>query len=57
MMKYNEVNSMKIEIIGSGFVGTAIGRGLIELGNEVVFFDAWIKNCLTSRKKLKGVPR
>jgi len=33
------MNSMKISIIGSGFVGTAIGRGLIELGNEVIFYD------------------
>ena len=30
---------MKISIIGSGFVGTTIGRGLIELGNEVIFYD------------------
>jgi len=30
---------MTISIIGSGFVGTAIGRGLIELGNEVIFYD------------------
>ena len=30
---------MKISIIGSGFVGMAIGRGLIELSNEVIFYD------------------
>ena len=30
---------MKISIIGSGFIGTTIGRGLIELGNEVIFYD------------------
>jgi UDP-glucose 6-dehydrogenase len=30
---------MKISIIGSGFVGTAIGKGLIELGNGVIFYD------------------
>ena len=30
---------MKISIIGSGFVGTALGKGLIELGNEVIFYD------------------
>jgi len=30
---------MKISIIGSGFVGTATGRGLIELGSEVIFYD------------------
>ena len=29
----------KISIIGSGWVGTALGRGLIELGNEVTFYD------------------
>ena len=29
---------MRISIIGSGFVGTALGRGLIELGNEVIFY-------------------
>ena len=30
---------MKISIIGSGLVGTVIGRGLNELGNEVIFHD------------------
>ena len=30
---------MKISIIGSGFVGTALGKGLIELGNEVIYYD------------------
>ncbi|RCV66107.1 UDPglucose 6-dehydrogenase [Methanophagales archaeon] len=30
---------MKISIIGSGFVGKAIGKGLIDLGNEVIFYD------------------
>ena len=35
---------MKISIIGSGFVGTALGRGLIELGNEVIFYDVVDKN-------------
>ena len=29
----------KISIIGSGFVGEILGRGLIELGNEVIFYD------------------
>ena len=28
-----------ISIIGSGWVGTAIGKGLIKLGNEVIFYD------------------
>ncbi|HID20527.1 MAG TPA: UDP-glucose/GDP-mannose dehydrogenase family protein [Methanophagales archaeon] len=30
---------MKISIIGSGWVGTAVGRGLAELGNEIIFHD------------------
>ena len=30
---------MKISIIGSGFVGTALGKGLIGFGNEVIFYD------------------
>jgi len=30
---------MKISIIGSGWVGMAIGGGLSELGNEVIFHD------------------
>jgi UDP-glucose 6-dehydrogenase len=30
---------MKISIIGSGLVGTVIGRGLNELGNEVIVHD------------------
>ena len=30
---------MKISIIGSGFVGTALGKGLAELSNEVIFYD------------------
>jgi UDPglucose 6-dehydrogenase len=30
---------MKISIIGSGWVGTAVGRGLAELGNEIIFYD------------------
>ncbi len=29
----------RISIIGSGWVGTAIGKGLAELGNEVIFHD------------------
>ena len=29
----------KISIIGSGWVGTIIGKGLIELGNGVIFYD------------------
>ncbi|MEM3440099.1 MAG: NAD(P)-binding domain-containing protein [Candidatus Bathyarchaeia archaeon] len=30
---------MRISIVGSGAVGQAVGRGLMALGNEVVFFD------------------
>ncbi|MEM2618742.1 MAG: nucleotide sugar dehydrogenase [Candidatus Hadarchaeales archaeon] len=29
----------KISILGSGTVGTIVGRGLMELGNELIFFD------------------
>lgn len=29
----------KISIIGSGFVGERVGRGLISLGNDVIFYD------------------
>jgi len=35
---------MKISIIGSGFVGTALGKGLKALGNEVIFYDVVDKN-------------
>ena len=34
----------KISIIGAGWVGTALGKGLIELGNEVIFYDVVDKN-------------
>ncbi|MCK4528705.1 UDP-glucose/GDP-mannose dehydrogenase family protein [candidate division WOR-3 bacterium] len=30
---------MKISIIGSGFVGQAVGKGFLALGNEVIFYD------------------
>ena len=39
---------MKISIIGSGFIGTAIGKGLKALGNEVIFYDVVDKK---SKKK------
>lgn len=29
----------KISIIGSGFVGTSIGKGFKKIGNEVIFYD------------------
>jgi UDPglucose 6-dehydrogenase len=35
---------IEISIIGSGWVGTALGNGLIELGNEVIFYDIVEKN-------------
>ena len=43
---------MKISIIGSGFVGTAIGKGLIELGNEVIFYDVVDKDLLNFTKDI-----
>ena len=43
---------MKISIIGSGFVGTALGRGLIELGNEVIFYDVVDKDLPNFTKDL-----
>jgi len=33
-----------ISIIGSGWVGTALGKGLAELGNGVIFYDVVDKN-------------
>jgi UDPglucose 6-dehydrogenase len=30
---------VRISIIGSGYVGTAIGKGFKQLGNEVIFYD------------------
>ena len=41
-----------ISIIGSGFVGTAIGKGLIELGNEVIFYTVVDKNLLNFKKDI-----
>ncbi|MCK4240423.1 MAG: UDP-glucose/GDP-mannose dehydrogenase family protein [Candidatus Atribacteria bacterium] len=29
----------KISVIGSGWVGTAVGKGVADLGNEVIFYD------------------
>ena len=34
----------KISIIGSGWVGTAIGKGFAKLGSEVIFYDVVNKN-------------
>jgi len=33
----------KISIIGSGYVGTAIGNGFVELGYDVIFYDVVAK--------------
>lgn len=33
------VRLVKVSIIGSGFVGTAIGNGIKETGNDVIFYD------------------
>ena len=41
-----------ITIIGSGFVGTAIGKGLIELGNGVIFYNLVDKNLLNFKKDI-----
>lgn len=35
---------MRISIIGSGFVGEAVGKGFMELGNNVIFYDIVEKN-------------
>jgi UDPglucose 6-dehydrogenase len=42
----------KISIIGSGFVGEILGRGLIELGNEVIFYDIVDKELPESTKDI-----
>jgi UDPglucose 6-dehydrogenase len=42
--KGGEKEMGKISIIGSGFVGEILGKGLIELGNEVIFYDIVDKN-------------
>jgi len=34
----------RISIIGSGFVGERVGRGLISLGHDVIFYDVVDKN-------------
>ena len=42
----------KISIIGSGWVGTAIGKGFIELGNKVIFYDVVDKDLPNFTKDL-----
>jgi UDPglucose 6-dehydrogenase len=37
-------NMARIAIIGSGFVGRQVGRGLASLGHEVIFYDPVEKN-------------
>jgi UDPglucose 6-dehydrogenase len=39
-----EMVEKKISIIGSGWVGTAIGKGLAGMGYEVIFYDIVSKN-------------
>jgi UDPglucose 6-dehydrogenase len=41
----------RISIIGSGWVGTAIGRGLAKLGNKVIFYDVVDKKELPNFSK------
>ena len=43
---------IEISILGSGWVGTALGNGLIELGNEVIFYDIVEKNLPNFTKDL-----
>ncbi len=38
------MTNKKISIIGSGWVGTAIGKGFTEMGYEVIFYDVVDKN-------------
>jgi UDPglucose 6-dehydrogenase len=47
----------KISIIGSGWVGTIIGKGLIELGNEVIFYDIVDKELPESTKDINYAVR
>ena len=43
-MSENEKKMEKISVIGSGWVGTIIGRGFSKLGYEVIFYDIVGKN-------------
>ena len=43
---------MKISIIGSGWVGMAVGKGFTELGNEVIFHDIVDKDLLNFTKDI-----
>ena len=50
--KRKEKGKMKISIIGSGWVGTAVGKGLAELGNNIIFYDIVDKNLPNFTKDL-----
>ena len=54
-MSENEKKMERISIIGSGWVGTIIGKGLIELGNEVIFYDVVDKNLPNFTKDINYV--
>ncbi|MBA7537952.1 GDP-mannose 6-dehydrogenase [subsurface metagenome] len=43
-MEENEKKMEKISVIGSGWVGTIVGRGFSKLGYEVIFYDIVGKN-------------
>jgi UDPglucose 6-dehydrogenase len=42
---------VKLSIIGSGYVGTAIGIGFLELGNSVIFHDISVERAKKLRKR------
>ncbi len=46
---------MKISILGSGFVGQAVGEGFMELGNEVIFYDITEKELPNFTTNLENV--
>ena len=54
-MSENKKKMERISIIGSGWVGTIIGKGLIELGNEVIFYDVVDKNLPNFTKDINYV--
>ena len=45
---------MKISIVGSGFVGTATGKGFAKHGHDVVFLD--INESKISELRQEGTP-
>ena len=46
MIQMNLPGSYSISVIGSGMVGENVGKGLVEIGQNVIFFDV-------DREKLK----